>query len=118
MAGKKSYDLWKHDKSKLNQNAQTTVKDTIKTMFENDKMKITEYISNPGTDMCGPEKHSHPAHLTIAITDLIGVATGEDGKSEDFKIPAGSTVWFEAGTHVVINKAKKPARLYIIEPKN
>jgi len=29
------------------------VSDTIKVIFENDKVKVTEYVSNPGKDICG-----------------------------------------------------------------
>ena len=93
------------------------VKDRIKTVFENEKMKVTEYISNPGKDVCGKGKHSHPAHLDIAITDITGTETGEDGKTEKFKLKAGTTYWFEGGTHVAINNGNKPAKLITVEPK-
>ena len=98
--------------------AQTPLKDTIRVVFENDKMKVTEYISTPGKDVCGIGKHSHPAHLNITMTDIKGSVTGADGKTQNFDVPAGSTFWSEADTHIAINNGDKPARLYIIEPKN
>ena len=98
--------------------AQAPLKDTIKTVFENEKMKVTEYISTPGNDVCGIGKHNHPAHLNIALTDMNVRITTADGKTQNFDVQAGSTFWSEADTHVAINKGNKPARLYIIEPKN
>ncbi len=92
--------------------------DTIKLVFENDKVKVTEYVSTPGKDVCGIGKHSHPAHLNIAFTDIKGSVTTADGKTQIFDIPAGSTIWSEADTHIAINNGSKPARLYIIEQKN
>ena len=37
------------------------VKDTTMVILENDQLKVTEYVSNPGNDVCGAGKHSHPA---------------------------------------------------------
>ena len=38
-----------HGKSQQN----IPVSDTIKVILENDKVKVTEYVSNPGKDICG-----------------------------------------------------------------
>jgi hypothetical protein len=96
---------------------ESPVKDTIRVVFENEKMKVTEYISNPGKDVCGIGKHSHAAHLDIAITDITTTVTGEDGKVQNFELRAGSTFWNKAVTHVAINNGNKPAKLIIVEPK-
>src|SRR4051812_39179569 len=89
-------------------------KDAIRVLFENEKMKVTEYTSTPGHDVCGKGKHTHAAHLDIAITDITGSETGEDGKTENFELKAGDTHWNKAGTHVALNTGKKPAILYIV----
>ena len=93
------------------------VKDGIIVLFENEKMKVTKYISNPGNDVCGKGEHSHPPHLDIAMTDITGTETGEDGKPQKFTEKAGSVYWNKAVTHVAINNGNKPAILYIVEPK-
>jgi hypothetical protein len=98
--------------------AQPLQKDTIRTLFENDKLKVTQYVSTPGKDVCGAGKHGHDAHLNIALTDISVRLTTADGKTKDLEIPAGSTFWSEADTHVAINRGNKPAMLYIIEAKN
>lgn len=95
----------------------TTAKDTDKILFENAKMKVTEYISNPGKDVCGKGKHSHGPHLDIAITDITGAEIGKDGKEVKFTEKAGGVYWNEAVTHLAFNKGNKPAILYIVEAK-
>ena len=89
----------------------------ITVLFENEKMKVTKYVSNSGKDVCGKGEHSHPAHLDIAMTDITGTETGKDGKPQKFTEKAGSVYWNNAVTHVAINNGKKPAILYIVEPK-
>ena len=51
--------------------------DTIKVVFENDKVKVTEYASTPGKDVCGKGKHSHAAHLSIFLTEAVSVGSME-----------------------------------------
>jgi len=41
----------------------TETANTIRVILENDHVKVTEYVSNPGQGACGLGKHSHPAHL-------------------------------------------------------
>ena len=93
------------------------VKDEIVVLFENDKMKVTKYVSNSGKDVCGKGTHKHPPHLDIAFTDITGIEIGKDGKPQKFTEKAGSVYWNEAVTHIALNKGDKPAILYIVEPK-
>ena len=91
--------------------------DTIKVVLENDKVKVTEYSSTPGKDICGKGKHMHPPHLTIFLTDAKARLTMADGKTKDFDLKAGTTLWSEAETHMVINNGNKPAKVYLVEVK-
>jgi len=91
--------------------------DTIKVILENDKVKVTEYSSTPGKDICGKGKHSHAPHLSILLTDAIVRLTTSDGKTRDFDLKSGSTFWSEAETHIAINNGNKPAKVYIVEVK-
>lgn len=93
------------------------VKDEIVVLFENDKMKVTKYVSNAGKDVCGNGTHKHAPHLDIAMTDITGVEIGKDGKPQKFMEKAGSVYWNNAVTHIALNKGSKPAVLYIVEPK-
>ena len=46
------------------------VSDTIKVILENDKLKVTEYTTTPGKDVCGKGNHTHGPHLSILLTML------------------------------------------------
>lgn len=94
-----------------------TLTDTIKTIFENDELIVTEYRSTPGKDVCGIGEHSHKPHLNILLTDAEVQVTNENNKTQNFKLEAGTTFWSEAETHTAINNGTKPLKFYIVEPK-
>lgn len=87
---------------------------TGKPVFENEKLKVTEYVGEPGKDVCGVGQHSHPAHLTILLTAASVKVILPDGKTVEQKAPAGATFWTEAETHTVINNGSQPVRSYIV----
>lgn len=91
--------------------------DTIRTILENDKMKVVEYVGTSGKGVCGKGIHSHPPHLTILLTDARIKVTTPDGKVQDFELKAGFTAWFEADTHIAINNEANPVKAYLIELK-
>jgi hypothetical protein len=93
------------------------VSDTIKVIVENDKVKVTEYISNPGKDICGKGKHTHAPHLSILFTDANATVMTPDGKTQIFDLKAGAAFWSEAETHIAINSGSKIAKAYIVELK-
>ncbi len=95
----------------------TSAKDTIRVLFENDKMVVTEYVSTPGKDVCGIGKHSHKAHLTIMLTDATVKLMKDNEKPQTINLNAGDVFWSEAETHMVVNRGTKPTRVYIVEPK-
>ena len=59
-------------------------KDTIQTVLENNHLKVIEYASMPGKDICGKGRHSHTPHLSILLTDAVVTVTTEDGKTQQF----------------------------------
>ena len=91
--------------------------DTIKVILENDKVKVTEYVSTPGKDICGKGKHTHAPHLSILLTDANVTVTPLDGKTRVFDVTAGTAFWSEAETHIAINSGDKIARAYLVEVK-
>ena len=93
------------------------VTDTVKTVLENDKLKVVEYASTPGKDACGKGMHSHAPHLTIFLTDASVSVTTTDGRTEHYEFKAGVTLWTEADTHIAINKGTKLLRAYLLEIK-
>lgn len=94
------------------------VKPFGKLLLENDQVKVYEYESSPGKDVCGLGKHSHPAHLTVILTDATVTITSADGKVTTQKVSAGTTFWSEAETHTVINSGTGYQKCQIVVTKN
>lgn len=108
---------------------------TSKVLIDNEKVRVTEYLSQPGQPVCGKGQHSHPDHLTILLTDAKVKTTYSDGQSQtetftagkhlytvDKKgaaenFPAEGAFWAKAETHAVVNVSDKPLRFYIVEVK-
>ena len=62
---------------------------TYKVVFEDDRVRVLEYVSKPGLGVCGQGRHYHPAHLTMQLTDLKIKVTEENGGSKTADVPAG-----------------------------
>jgi hypothetical protein len=86
--------------------------------LENDKLRVLEFTGRPGMGVCGEGMHSHPAHLTVVLSDWQGRATDPDGTVRNRARKLGDVFWSEAETHKVENTGKGPSRVLIIELKN
>lgn len=91
--------------------------DTIRTALENDKLKVIEFVSNPGKDACGKGMHSHVPHLTVFLTDASIRLTTPEGKVQDFLLKKGFVLWSDAETHMAANNGTEPVRVYLVELK-
>jgi hypothetical protein len=96
---------------------QKNLSSTGKIIVDNGNVKVTEFESRPGKDVCGLGTHSHPAHLTVLLTDATVTVSLPNGKTTTQKLPAGTTFWSEAETHTVINSGTTTSRAQIIEHK-
>lgn len=85
--------------------------------FENDKLRVLDYNSRPGMAVCGEGMHSHPAHLTIALSAVKVRFKLPDGKTAVGEAKLGDMAWHAAGTHEVENVFGKDVRLLLIELK-
>ncbi|MEO5591657.1 MAG: hypothetical protein ABIR15_20040 [Chitinophagaceae bacterium] len=92
--------------------------DAEKIILDNSKMRVTEFVSIAGGNVCGKNSHSHGPHLTVILTDAEVELTMPDRKKMIQKAPAGTTFWSEAETHTIKNIGKAPVRVQIIEPKS
>ena len=91
---------------------------SYRVLLENDKLRVLEYRSRPGFGVCGQGKHSHPAHLTVALTDAKVKVITEDGKLITVEPKAGAVFWSPAETHTTENISGRPMRAYLIEIKD
>ena len=88
-----------------------------KVAFENDKMRVLEFNSKPGMGICGSGMHSHPAHLTVALSPAKARITLPDGKSFVGEQKLGDVFWAEAETHETENLTGRDVRALMIEWK-
>jgi beta-alanine degradation protein BauB len=91
---------------------------SYKVMFENEKMRVLEYVAGPNLPVCGIGKHSHPQHLTMQLTDAKVKVTGADGKPFVVEAKAGDMFWSPAETHSTENLTGSTVRAYIVEFKD
>lgn len=102
----------------LAQDAARTNARSYKVVFENDRLRVLEYISRPGLGICGRGKHSHPPHLNVLLTDAKAKITTTDGKIIFGQNKAGDVFWEDAVTHTVENVGGSGVRAYMIELKD
>jgi len=89
----------------------------FRVVFENDQTRVLEFVSRPRTELCGVGQHSHPAHLTIALSDAKVRVTLPDGKRIEATNKLGDVFWSEAETHAVENIGGANVRALIVEFK-
>ena len=86
--------------------------------FENDKLRVLEFTGRPGMGVCGEGMHSHPAKLTIVMTDWTGTVSTPNTPVRERARKAGDIFWSEAETHRVENTGKTNSRVLIVELKS
>ena len=104
-------ELRAQDASRVNRAA-------FRVVFENDRTRVLEFVSRPGTPVCGVGKHSHPAHLTIALSPAKVRVTLPDNKTIEATNVLGDVFWSEAETHAVENIGGANVRALIVEFKS
>jgi hypothetical protein len=85
--------------------------------LENDQLRVLDFIGRPGMGICGEGMHSHPAHLTIVMSDWQGVNTPQGGTPRTRQRKFGEVFWSEAETHKVENTGNTNSRVLIVELK-
>lgn len=101
----------------LAQDAVITEPGSYRVVFENSQVRVLEFVSRPGAWLCGVGKHSHPAHLTVALSDARVRVTLPDGRRIEASNQLGDVFWSEAETHTVENIGSGMVRALIIEIK-
>ena len=89
-----------------------------RVVLENDKVRVLEYTSRPGTGVCGIGRHSHPAHVTVQMTPVTLRVTGSDSKQQVIEVPAGAIFYEPAIVHTTENLGSSVSQAYLIEIKD
>ena len=99
------------------QDAAKTQPGAYRVAFENERLRVLEFRSRPTLGVCGVGMHSHPAHLSVALSaGKVRVKT-PDGKTFVAENQIGDMFWSEAETHEVENISGKDMRALLIELK-
>ena len=88
-----------------------------RVVLDNAQLRVLEFSARPGTELCGVGRHSHPAHLTIALSDAKVRVTLPDGKQIIAENKLGDVMWSEAETHTTENIGGRAVRALIVEIK-
>ena len=88
-----------------------------KIIFENEKVKVISHVGRPRMGVCGTGLHSHPPHLTIALSDARARVTlpGKEPFIDEAK--AGAAFWDPGGPHIVENIGSRDTKVYLVELK-
>ena len=90
---------------------------SYRVAFENDRIRVLDFHSRPGLGVCGNGMHSHPAHLTVALSPAKVKVTTPEGKTSIGENKLGDVFWDEAETHETENISGHDVRALIVELK-
>jgi quercetin dioxygenase-like cupin family protein len=96
------------------QDAATVTPKVVKVKLENDRVRVLEFISDPG-DKEG--WHSHPAFVVYVVTGGTLRINTLDGNSDDVEFKTGDILYLEPGTHTTENIGKTQLHAIIVELK-
>ena len=82
--------------------------------FENDRVRVLRIRYGPHERSV---MHAHPASLAVCLTAAHGTFTFPDGKTEEFRMTPGQTMFVPAGEHLPENKSDQPFEVVLVELK-
>ena len=85
-----------------------------KVIFENDRVRVLEYLDHPG-DRTTP--HEHPDSVMYTLTSFRRRLYSADGGSRDVEIEAGLTGWLPAQQHAGHNIGDSDTHVMFVELK-
>ncbi len=101
------------------QDAVTVQPQSYRVVLENDRVRVLEYNSRPGMGVCGNGMHSHPAHLSVLLSEARVREITADGRvAEPGSKPLGTVFWSQAVTHVTENLGGSDIRCLLVELKS
>jgi len=83
--------------------------------FENAQVRVLRIRYGPRERSV---MHTHPASLAVCLTDAHGNFTFPDGKTEEFRMTPGQTMFVPAGEHLPENLSDQPFEVVLVELKS
>ena len=102
-------------KTAMAQDAAKVAPESYKVLLENDRVRVLEYRSKPGTKNA---MHSHPDNVVYPLTSAKFKFTLPDGKTFDIEASANEVLFHEAETHATENVGGTEAHGLLIELKS
>jgi len=88
-----------------------------RVVLENERLRVLEFVSRPGMGVCGNGMHSHPPHLSVALSGAKVKVSLPDGRTIVAENKLGDVWWSEAETHETENISGRDVRALIVELK-
>jgi len=86
-----------------------------KLLMENEKVRVMDIRLKPGEKA---PMHNHPnGHVVYVINNARFKLTFPDGKTGEFDLKAGQTLWLEAGSHATENIGITEGHNLVVEIK-
>lgn len=99
------------------QDAARAKPDSYRVALDNDQLRVLDYRARPGMAVCGTGMHSHPPHLTVAVTRQKVRDRQSNGTTIIAELNAGDVFWSPAVTHETENLLGVDSRALIVELK-
>lgn len=87
----------------------------VKVVFENDRVRVIEVRIKPGEKI---PVHSHPANVTIALSDFKGKFVSDSGEPTVKQFKLDTVLWSEPITHASENVGSTEIHAIAIELKD
>ena len=97
----------------MNDDPTTTNPDLYKVVFENDRVRVLEYLDQPGEKTT---PHSHPDSVMVTLSDFDRRLSVGDQQRE-VSLKAGLATWLPAQTHSGENIATTATHTIFVELK-
>jgi beta-alanine degradation protein BauB len=98
----------------LGQDPAKVASKNVKVVFENHRLRVLEVRVKPGEKV---PMHSHPAHLTLTLSDFKGKYVGKDGETRLGEGKTSAWSWTEPITHASENVGTTEILAFAIELK-
>jgi hypothetical protein len=91
----------------------TTDPDKYRVLFENARVRVLEYLDQPGA---GTSPHHHPDSVMVTLSAFQRRLLNGD-QSAEVQLEAQSVRWLDAQTHAGVNIGDTPTHVLFIELK-
>ncbi len=88
--------------------------DHYKVIFENDRVRVLEYLDQPGHKTT---PHDHPDSVMYTLSTFRRRLYADDGQTRDVAIDSGTTAWLPAQRHAGHNIGETKTHVIFVELK-